>query len=145
LPSRAGYRFLEHVTDALIEAWGETIEEAFSQAGTALFETMLDSRRVKPRIAEEITTYGHDEKELLYNYLEELLLVFEIKQLALGKFVVDSIKPYEGKLRLEGVTSGESYDRSKHNGRVEVKGITYHQMEIEHQAGRTTVRFLLDL
>ncbi len=140
-----GYRFLEHVTDALVEAWGETLEEAFSQAGQALFETMLDTKRVNPKANEEIQTIGHDEKELLYNYLEELLLLFEIKQLALGRFVVNSISPNQGEIRLKGKASGEPYDRTRHNGKVEVKGITYHLMEIEKHPGKVTVRFLLDL
>ena len=140
-----GYRFLEHVTDALVEAWGETMEEAFSQAGRALFETMLDTEKVHRKTSEEIRTAGHDEKELLYNYLEELLLLFEVKQLALGDFAVSSIISIQGEIRLKGKTSGEPYDRAKHGGRVEVKGITYHLMEIEKHPTKVTVRFLLDL
>jgi SHS2 domain-containing protein len=145
LGSSGGYRFLEHVTDALVEAWGETIEEAFSQAGLALFETMLDTKNVHGKNSEEIQTSGHDEKELLYNYLEELLLLFEVKQLALGHFIVNSINPNQGEIRLKGKASGEPYDREKHNGKVEVKGITYHLMEIEKHPAKVTVRFLLDL
>ncbi len=140
-----GYRFLEHVTDALVEAWGKTLEEAFSQGGLALFETMLDTKTVQPKTSEEIQAAGHDERELLYNYLEELLLLFEVKQLALGDFTVSSIIPTHGEIRLKGQASGEPYDRAKHNGKVEVKGITYHLMEIEKRPGKVTVRFLLDL
>ncbi len=140
-----GYRFLEHVTDALVEAWGKTLEEAFSQGGLALFETMLDTKSVQPKTSEEIQAAGHDEKELLYNYLEELLLLFEVKQLALGDFTVSSIIPTHGEIRLKGQARGERYDRAKHNGKVEVKGITYHLMEIKKRPGKVTVRFLLDL
>jgi len=110
-----------------------------------LFETMLDTKSVHPKANEEIQTIGHDEKELLYNYLEELLLLFEIKQLALGGFVVNSISPNQGEIRLKGKASGEPYNRIRHNGKVEVKGITYHLMEIEKHPGKVTVRFLLDL
>ncbi|MGI0036609.1 MAG: archease, partial [Nitrososphaera sp.] len=35
-----GYRFLDHMTDALIEAYGSTLEEAFENAGKALSDTM---------------------------------------------------------------------------------------------------------
>src|SRR2546427_9318644 len=140
-----GYRFLEHVTDAFVEAWGETLEEAFSQAGLALFDTMLDVRSVQTKTNIEIQTNGHDEKELLYNYLEELLLLFEVKQLALGSFTVTSIVPARREFRLKGRASGEPYDRTRHSGKVEVKGVTYHLMEIEKPAGKVTVRFLLDL
>ena len=140
-----GYRLLEHVTDAFVEAWGETLEEAFSQAGLALFNTMLDVKKVRPKTTLEIQTNGHDEKELLYNYLEELLLLFEVKQLALGEFSVGLITPTLGEIRLEGKAGGEPYDRTRHNGKVEVKGITYHLMEIEKHPRKVTVRFLLDL
>ena len=39
----------------------------------------------------------------------------------------------------------EKFDRQKHNGRVEVKGITYHMMDIKKVQDKVTVRFLLDL
>ena len=128
-----------------MEAWGETLEEAFSQAGLALFDTMLDVRSVQTKTEVDIQTNGHDEKELLYNYLEELLLLFEVKQLALGSFTVSSLTQTRAETRLKGRAAGEPFDRDKHNGKVEVKGITYHLMEIEKHPGKATVRFLLDL
>ena len=145
LGASGGYRFLEHVTDAFVEAWGKTLEEAFSQAGLALFDTMLDVKSVQARTNLELHTSGHDEKELLYNYLEELLLLFEVRQLALGSFAVISINSKKAEMGLKGKVAGEPYNRAKHNGKVEVKGITYHLMEIEKHPGKVTVRFLLDL
>ena len=142
---REGYRFLEHVTDALVEAWGNTLEDAFTQAGLALFGTMLDTKRVRPTMKEKIEAVGHDEKELLYNYLEELLLLFEIKQFVVRTINVKSAFKPPGQLKLEGQVIGEPYDPHRHHGKVEVKGITYHLMEIEKQSEKTTVRFLLDL
>lgn len=144
MESREGYRFLEHVTDALAEAWGNTLEDAFTQAGLALFETMLDAKTVRPILNEEIETIGHDEKELLYNYLEELLLLFEIKQFAVGTINVKSASTTP-RLKLQAHVTGEPYDPLRHHGKVEVKGITYHLMEIEKRPEKTTVRFLLDL
>jgi len=44
-----GYRFLDHMTDAFVEAWGPTVERAFAQAGIALFETMLYTDKITPR------------------------------------------------------------------------------------------------
>ena len=110
-----------------------------------MFDTMLDVRSVQTKTKVEIQTNGHDEKELLYNYLEELLLLFEVKQLALGSFAVISITATKAETRLKGRAGGEPFERAKHNGKVEVKGITYHLMEIEKHPGKVTVRFLLDL
>src|SRR5436853_5990677 len=118
LGASGGYRFLEHVTDAFVEAWGETLEEAFSQAGLALFDTMLDVKSVQTKTGVEIRTNGHDEKELLFNYLEELLLLFEVKQLALGSFAVNSITPTQVEMRLKGQMAGQPDDRDRPDGQV---------------------------
>src|SRR5881296_2406659 len=99
---------------------------------------MLDTKSVHPKANEEIQTNGHDEKELLYNYLEELLLLFEVKQLALGSFTVNSLTQTRAETRLQGRAAGEPFDRTKHNGKVEVKGITYHLMEIEKHPIKVT-------
>jgi SHS2 domain-containing protein len=145
LDASRGYRFLEHVTDAFVEAWGETLEEAFSQAGLAIFDTMLDAKSVQRKTNVHVQTNGHDEKELLYNYLEELLLLFEIKQLAVGSVTVTSIISARPGLSLNASAGGEPYDPARHGGKVEIKGVTYHLMEIEKHPRRATVRFLLDL
>ena len=145
LGSSRGYRLLEHVTDAFVEAWGKTLEEAFSQAGLALFDTMLDAKSVQKKTRIEIQTSGHDEKELLYNYLEELLLLLEIKQFAVGSITATSITPAQTQFSLKARANGEPYEQKKHGGKVEVKGITYHLMEIDRYPGKITVRFLLDL
>ena len=140
-----GYRFLEHMTDAFIEAWGPTMERAFAQAGIALFETMLDTDKITPRSTEDIAVSGHDEKELLYNWLEALLLKFEIDGKTLGKFNVQAINSEEGSLNLTDAADGEPYDPEKHGRKVEVKGVTYHQMAIQKEKNRVLLRFLLDL
>jgi SHS2 domain-containing protein len=140
-----GFRFLDHMTDAFIEAWGPTIERAFAQAGIALVETMVNTDKITPRATENITVQGHDEKELLYNWLEAILLKFEIDGEALGKFDVQSIQ-YPGEdLKLTGTVRGEPYDPGKHGRKIEVKGVTYHQMLIQREKDRVLIRFLLDL
>lgn len=140
-----GYRFLEHMTDAFIEAWGPTMERAFAQAGIALFETMLYTDKITPQSTEDITVEGHDERELLYNWLEALLLKLEIDGKALGKFNVQSINSVKDGLDLTGTAKGEPYDPEKHGRKVEVKGVTYHQMAIQREKNRVLLRFLLDL
>ncbi len=140
-----GYEFLEHTTDALIEAWGSTIEQAFAQAGRALFDTMLHIDKVKPAVEETIQVTGHDQKELLYNWLEELLLQFEIKSMACSSFEITHMIENATGVALEAKVRGEAYDRAKHGSKTEVKGITYHLMEISEEPGEVRVRFLLDL
>ncbi len=140
-----GYRFLEHTSDAHVEAWGPTLEAAFSYAGEGFYETMLNLRSVQPKTTELIRVEGHDEKELLYDWLEALLLKFDIEQIVYSEFDISPISTESTPMMLQARVRGEKYDRQKHGAKLEVKGITYHQMQIERERDRVTVRFILDL
>ncbi len=144
-PVKAGYRQLEHVTDAFIEAWASTFEEALAQAALGLLDTMVDSRKVRPVLEESLVVEGHDELELVYNWLEELLLSFEIKQHVFTDFQISPVESSGKSFRLRAMARGERYDPSTHGGKAEVKGITYHLMEVERQPGLVKIRYLLDL
>ncbi len=141
----AGYRTLDHVTDALIEAWAPTFEEALVQAALGLFDTMVYAGSVKPALEEALSVEGHDELELVYNWLEQLLLSFEIKQQVLTQFHISSIKKTDGKILLTAEVQGEKYDPATHRAKVEVKGVTYHLMEVRREPGRVRITYLLDL
>jgi SHS2 domain-containing protein len=140
-----GHWLLDHVTDAFIEAWGPTFERALAQAGLGLLETIADLDNVTPSDTREIHVSGHDELELVYNWLEELLLSFEIRRMIFSRFDIDKITKKNSSEQLEATAFGEHYDANRHHARVEVKGVTYHEMSVVRRTGRVTVRFLLDL
>ncbi len=141
----AGYRTLDHVTDALIEVWGPTFEDALVQAALGLFDTMVETTNVKPALEERLSVEGHDELELVYNWLEQLLLAFEIKQQILTRFHISSVTKKDGNFLLTAEAQGEIFDPTRHKAKVEVKGVTYHLMEIHREADRVRITYLLDL
>ena len=142
---KAGYELLPHTTDAYIQAWGETLEQAFGSAGTALFDTMCNATSVVPTSTEEIQLSGIDEISLLYDWLESLLLKFELDGMVYSRFDVSQIKKFNDSYHSSAKVSGEKYDRHKHGAKVEVKAVTLHKMEILHDDSKTTLRFILDL
>ncbi len=140
-----GHRFLEHTTDAYIEAWGPTLERAFAQAAEAFYETMLNVQKIDPILEEHIQVAGHDKKELLYNWIEQLLLEFDIKAIVYASYHIIIAPDDRTSFKLRGRVRGEKYDRGKHGAKTEVKGVTYHLMTIEEDAKEAKIRFILDL
>jgi len=140
-----GHRFLEHTTDAYIEAWGPTLERAFAQAAEAFYETMLNVQKIDPILEEHIQVAGHDKKELLYNWIEQLLLEFDIKAMVYASYHIIIAPDDRTSFKLRGRVRGEKYDRGKHGAKTEVKGVTYHLMTIEEDAKEANIRFILDL
>ncbi len=140
------FEFLEHMADVYIAAYGGNLNEAFENAALAMFETMTNTADVKCRFEEEVEVEGEDEQSLLYSWLEDLLVRFEVKNMLYSKFKVISIKKKEdGGFRLKAKICGEPFNPDKHKQKVGIKAVTYHRMEIIKEPKRAIVKFILDI
>ncbi len=120
----------EHTADIGIRGYGSTLEEAFEAVALALFDVMVDVRKVEPRECREVEVEGEDLMALLYNFLEELLVLHDMEGLVFGDVTVEIEKDGDG-YRLKARACGEPLDYEKHEPKEEVKAITYHEMEIK--------------
>lgn len=139
------FKFLPHMSDVFIEAYGSTLEEAFENAALAMFEVMTDTSLVKPLIEETVEANGFDAQSLLYDWLEKLLVLFETRMLLCSKFKVEKIKYDGGTYELKARVWGEEFNPDRHEQRVGVKAVTYHMMSVEEKDGRWVLRFILDI
>jgi SHS2 domain-containing protein len=139
-----GYRFLDHMTDAIIEAYGSTLEEAFENAAKALCDTMIDLKTVRGEREIKLSAKGNDLYSLLFDWLDKVMLLLVADRIAMSQFSV-KIKQHNSDYLLEGITRGEPLELDRHHYKVEIKAITYHEMEIRQEKDMITTRFLLDL
>ena len=142
--SSAEFRYIEHVSDAMVEAYGRTLGEAFAHSARALINLVGNVSKVDPHKIVSIETTGFDRKSLLYNWLEKVLLVLLIDNIILAKFEV-KIKRHKDMYHLFSTCKGDNFLRQKHEYKVEVKAITYHGMKISDKKGKVIIRFLVDL
>ncbi len=131
--------------DAYVEAYGSSLEEAYCNAASAMFEVMTDTGKVTPRFEQSVTVEGHDLKSLLYSWLESLLVKFEVENRLFSRFIIEKINVENGRFILKAKVFGEDLDRKKHPSKTEVKAVTYHLMEIEPCGPEIRLRFILDL
>jgi len=140
------FEFLEHTADLYIAAYGKSLEEAFENAAYATFEGMTDLNKVEPKLEDKVEVEGHDEQALLYNWLEALLVKFDVTENLFSRFKISSIKKTQDGFKLKAKIWGEPFNPVKHLSKVGVKAVTYHQMEILRDAqGAVTVKFILDI
>ena len=139
-----GYTFLEHMTDALIEAYGTSLDEAFDNAARGLIDTMVDIKTIEGKIEENFEVNGSDLKSLLYNWLESVLVKVTLNGLVFSSFDVKIRKSLKG-FEIKGVGVGETLDLKKHKPKTEAKAVTYHMMRIIDKKDQVSVRFLIDL
>ncbi len=139
------YEFLPHTTDAYIQSVGPTFEEALENAGLALFDTMCNLDSISIKEVDDVEADGGDEVELLYDWLETLLLKFELDSKVYSKFHVTLLKTAPNILQLRAKAYGETYNRQLHDSKVEVKAVTLHRMEVVREGNLVILRFILDL
>ena len=135
------FKFIEHTADIGIEAYGETWEEAFENAALGMFEIMTDTKKIGTKKKMEIMASGEDMKSLLYDFLEQFLILHDSENLVFSK--VKIIELNNNKLKAE--VWGEEFNPDKHEDRTSVKAITYHQMEIIEKDSKKTIRFIVDI
>ena len=141
-----GFEFLEHTADQYVRAYGPNMKAAFEEAAKGLFATMTDISRIEPVEEVEVEVSGEDLKALLYNWLEALLVKFDVEGLLLSDFEVLELSGGDGKpYGLRARARGERFNPEKHPQHVGVKGVTYHLMKIDKRPGRVELRFLLDI
>lgn len=138
------YRQLEYMADAYIEAWGDDLEETFINAALGFYDTMINVDSVDVVENLDISVSGADLQELLYNWIEELIYIFETRGFVASKF---NIKIYRenSKWKLAGRIYGEKYNKNKHGSKTHIKAVTYHAMEIARDKKGIKIRYLLDL
>ena len=136
------YKSLEHATDAIIEVTADNLKEAFETAGISVIDTILDSSKVEENSSKKLTVKGKDLKYLLYNWLEEMIILTITDGFAGKKILLEITKNDEYQINAE--IFGESIDLKKHEFKVEIKSPTFHEMEIEEN-NKVRMKYLLDL
>ncbi len=144
------YKFLEHTADQYIRAFGKTLEEAFANGGLALFDTLTDLKTIEAKKHEFIVAEEDDLEALLYSYIEELLVKWEITGLLFSKIevgIVERKQRKEGdcKFLLNAHIWGEQYNPEKHPTRVGVKAVTYCLMKIHNTPPKCIIEFVVDI
>ncbi len=123
--------YLDHITDAHVRCIGKTLSEAFELSAKGLLNIMFDITKIEQNQKYTFYITGFDLENLLYNWLEKILLMFLIDKTIMSNFdVLIFFDKDSNNFILEGVGQGEAFDIEKHGLDVEVKGITYHEMKI---------------
>lgn len=136
------YKSLEHATDAIFEVTAPNLEEAFVVAAKSVIETILDINSIEEKEEKTLVVSGKDLSYLLYNWLEEIIILTITDGFAAKRITVNIEKNVEYKILAR--FWGEQIDIKKHHFKVEIKAPTFHEMEVK-QGDTIYMKYLLDL
>jgi SHS2 domain-containing protein len=141
------YEFLEDVAtaDIAFRAWGETLEETFIAAATAVTQVMIENCDAIRPCQERHITVEHEALDLLlFNFLQEFVYYKDAEQLMLLAEQVDLARR-DDQYCLFATARGERLDPSRHHQRVDVKAVTLHQFSLQQSERGWEACVILDI
>jgi SHS2 domain-containing protein len=137
------FEFVDITTaDVAFVAYGKDLNELFANAALAMFEVMINTKQVKPKIVKKVKIKGNDLQSLMFNWLNELLVYVDRDNIAFSGF---NVKIDEKNVELQAECRGEKIKSEKHELKTAVKAATYHKMEIKKVNGIWKAQVILDI
>jgi SHS2 domain-containing protein len=137
------FEYLEHTADAEFIAYGHTVDETFINAARAMTGLVIDPAKVKPEAEKNIELSGDALDTLLYDWLSELLYIFEVDHLVFSEFKVHVV-PQDGGYGLEATVLGEPVSRHP-DVFMHIKAVTFHDLRFEKKDNIYEAQVLLDI
>ena len=134
------YKFLEHTADVMFQAFGKSLNEVFENSAVAMFEVMVDIKKVALVKAVKIKCSAENDEELLIEWLNNLLAEAGTHEMVFSKF---KVKITDGKLA--GKAFGEKLNEKKHDIKTEVKAATYSGLFIKKQGRKFIGQVVVDV
>lgn len=135
------FETFEHTADLGLRVNSETQSGLFVDAARGLFSMIVpELTSVECRHSVPITLDADEPDYLLFDWLNELLYLFDAQRLLFSKFEVDI-----DETGLSALAHGEVYDPLRHVLEHEVKAITYHGLSLQQVDKRWQAELIVDI
>ena len=121
-------KYIEHPSDVGFEVYGDTLEELYANAAIAMYSLMTDVDEIGGEEEREIEINSEDLYSLMFDWLDELIFLFDSESLVMKKF---DIAVNETDFSICGNCKGGKFDPSRHVSGIIIKAVTYNMMEIK--------------
>jgi SHS2 domain-containing protein len=134
------FRFIDDLTsDVMFEAFGKNEKEVFENAAEALFSIICQIEKIGDEETRVIEVKGEDHGDLMFNWLQELIVLVDIEGMFLSRFEIIEISDEH----LKAKVYGEEADPSK--GETVVKAVTKYKYLFEKTKDGYRVRVTVDI
>ncbi len=135
------FETFEHTADLGLRVRAADRTQLFAEAGQALLSVVVaNPESLARRVRKSLRIVGQDVEYLLFDWLNELLYLFESERLLLGEFAIEW-EP-EG---FRATCWGELLDRRRHELLREVKAITYHRLLVREEPDGWLAEWVVDI
>lgn len=130
--------------DVGIRAFGNSLEQAFTNAAIGMYSLITDIENVKETRKIIIEAQSDSPEGLLVSYLNELIFQFDAYGF-IGKGIDINILRLEPSPFLRATVRGEEFDPQKHERKLLIKAATYHKLRIEKTGDVWEIEVIFDI
>ena len=135
------FDIIDHTADMGITAYGKDIKQLFSNAALALFSLITDVRSIKEQLQHGVEINSENKDDLLVEWLNELIYLFDAKHLLFNHFEIESISNN----KLKATCYGEKFNPARHRIKIDVKAATYHMLKIVQGSEGYSAQVIFDI
>ncbi|MDD3647688.1 MAG: archease [Candidatus Dojkabacteria bacterium] len=132
------------IADTAFTVRGKTSSRLFENASIALIQSMAEIRKIEPSRHKMVELKSESLDTLLFDYLNELLLLKDSENLIFSSFNIE-ITQKNSKWILKAKLSGEETDPEKHKVKIDIKAITMHMFKLERTKDGYKARVVVDI
>lgn len=126
----ATWEHFEHRADMGVRGIGRDMAEAFAQAALAMTAIITDPAGVHPEQGIRLACSEADPELLFVDWLNRVIFEMATRRMLFSHFDVH----ISGNGELQAEIRGEAVDRTRHTPAVEIKGATFTELAVQHQA-----------
>jgi len=135
------FEIFEHTADVGLRLRSPSMDRLIMDAGRGLFSMIAPNlSAVRPVLDRKIEVSGDEFDYLLFDWLNELLFVFDTEHLVFVNFEVQLADAH-----LVAVCHGEPFSAQRHGEGLELKAITYHGLKVEQQGSVWLAEVIVDI
>lgn len=132
---------LDHTGDLRVKVFGNSLSELFENSAIALFSQITDITKINPDANDTLQVTGIDKEELLVNWLSELNYLFITESKVFCKFDISHLS----ETKLTATAFGEKFNSNRHKVEVEIKAVTFHDLQIEKVKEQWQTNIVFDI
>lgn len=137
------FKYLDHTADVKFQAYGKTLNEAFSNLILATTNVLTDVNKIQNNVEKTIKIKAKTKESLLFDLVNELIFLLDTEMFISGKVESMKILKLKDSFSLSTKLHGDNCKHYEMTG--DIKAPTYNFMFIKEKKNETTIQMVLDL
>ncbi len=135
------YKLIDHTADFGIHVFGADPVELFANAAFATFDMLTEMDTLEAREIADLQVTGDDWADLMVNWLRELLYFWNGKELLVKKAQILALSEN----KLSASVELDPFDPDRHEIKIEIKAVTYHQIQVSEGHDGWEAKIIFDV